>query len=102
MLAVVAQAFVFNAGVAVVILSSVLYTHVRLHWLSGQSVAATPGCKSASGAAALDGSLLEGIQQLRYQQRLLQSEQDAMLDTVWSQVRRGPPCLNITFSNKVP
>ena len=98
-LEVLVQALVFNAAVAAVILGSVLYTHVRLHWLSGQTAAATPGCKSASGAAALDGSLLEGIQQLRYQQRLLQSEQDAMLDTVWSQVRSGPPRLHFTSSN---
>lgn len=84
------QAVLFKGAVAVVIVCCVLYTHVRLHWLSGRSVASSPGCKSAAAAGLLDSNLLSGIQHLRYQQQILQWEQDAMLDTVWSLVSPGP------------
>ncbi len=98
-----AQATLFNAAVAVLMVGGVLYTHVRLHWLSGRSAAGALGCRAADGTAgALDGTLLAGIQQLRYQQRLLQSEQDAMLDTMWSQVHRRTPGWCPTSAGCIP
>jgi len=46
-----------------------------------------PGCQhEAQHAAKLDKSLLVGIQQLRYEQRLLQADRDRMLGTGFSQV----------------
>lgn len=46
------------------------------------------GCQhEVQHGAKLDSSLLVGIQQLRYEQRMLQADRDKLLGTTFSQVR---------------
>ena len=68
---------------------ALLLTLAGLHTLlfRGGGHYTAPGCPAeAAHAAKLDKSLLVGIQQLRYEQRLLQADRDRLLGTGFSQV----------------
>lgn len=69
----------------------VLLVIAGLHTLFFRGARYAPlGCQpEVQHGAKLDTSLLVGIQQLRYEQRMLQADRDKLLGTAFSQVLGG-------------
>lgn len=78
----------------------VLLIIAGLHTLFFRGARYAPlGCQpEVQHSAKLDTSLLVGIQQLRYEQRMLQADRDKLLGTAFSQVLRPPGSASVERS----